>query len=41
VPSVVVPSEPNYLLNPAHPAFASLAIGAPVAFPFDPRLARR
>jgi hypothetical protein len=28
VPSVVVPSEPNYVLNPAHPAFASLSIGA-------------
>lgn len=41
VPSVVVPSESNYLLNPAHPAFAALAIGAPVAFPFDPRLVKR
>jgi RES domain-containing protein len=41
VPSVVVPSEPNYVLNPAHPAFATLSIGAPVAFPFDPRLVRR
>jgi RES domain-containing protein len=41
VPSVVVPSEPNYVLNPAHPAFASLEIGAPVAFPFDRRLVRR
>jgi RES domain-containing protein len=41
VPSVVVPSESNYLLNPAHPAFTSLSIGAPVAFPFDPRLVRR
>jgi RES domain-containing protein len=41
VPSVVVPSESNYVLNPAHPAFASLVIGAPVAFPFDPRLVRR
>ncbi len=41
VPSVVVPSESNYVLNPAHPAFASVEIGAPVAFPFDPRLVRR
>jgi RES domain-containing protein len=41
VPSVVVPSESNYLLNPAHPAFASIRIGAPVSFPFDPRLVRR
>jgi RES domain-containing protein len=41
VPSVVVPSESNYLLNPAHPAFPSIRIGAPVAFPFDPRLVKR
>jgi RES domain-containing protein len=41
VPSVVVPSESNYLLNPAHPAFTSIRIGAPVSFPFDPRLVKR
>ena len=41
VPSVVVPSESNYVLNPGHPAFASMAIGAAVAFPFDPRLVHR
>lgn len=41
VPSVVVPSEANYVLNPAHPAFASIEVGAPAAFPFDPRLVSR
>jgi RES domain-containing protein len=41
VPSVVVPVEFNYLLNPAHPDFRRAAIGAPVPFPFDPRLAVR
>jgi RES domain-containing protein len=40
VPSVVVPSEFNYVLNPAHPAFADLRIGDPIPFPFDPRLPR-
>ena len=38
VPSVVVPGEFNFLLNPAHPDFARIRIGAPTAFPFDPRL---
>ncbi len=40
VPSVVVPQEFNYVLNPDHPDFARLRIGKPLAFPFDPRLAR-
>lgn len=38
VPSVVVPNEFNYVLNPSHPAFADAAIGEPIPFPFDPRL---
>ena len=38
VPSVIVPTEFNYILNPAHPAFADLTIGEPMPFPFDPRL---
>ena len=41
VPSVVVPVEFNYLFNPAHPDFPRVAIGKPMAFPFDPRLAAR
>jgi RES domain-containing protein len=38
VPSVVVPNEFNYVLNPLHPAFADIRIGDPMPFPFDPRL---
>jgi RES domain-containing protein len=38
VPSVVVPSESNYVLNPLHPDFRRVKIGAAVPFPFDPRL---
>lgn len=38
VPSVIVPQEFNYILNPHHTDFASLRIGIPMPFPFDPRL---
>ncbi len=38
VPSMVVPGESNYLINPAHRNFGKLAIGAPEPFEFDPRL---
>lgn len=38
VPSVVVPTDFNYLLNPNHPDFARTHIGKPMPFPFDPRL---
>ena len=41
VPSVIVPEERNYLLNPAHPQFSELDIEAPRAFRFDARLADR
>jgi RES domain-containing protein len=41
VPSVVIPSESNFLLNPAHPQFPKLRRGKPVPFLFDPRLTRR
>jgi RES domain-containing protein len=40
VPSAIIPAETNYLLNPAHPDFAKLVIGAPAPFAFDPRLYR-
>ena len=40
VPSVVVPEERNYVLNPAHPAFTKLTIGTPTPFVLDPRFAR-
>jgi len=38
VPSAIVEQEPNYLLNPNHPEFATIAIGGPEAFAFDRRL---
>ena len=38
VPSVVVETEHNFLLNPAHPDFGRITIGAPQPFPFDVRL---
>ncbi len=41
VPSVVVPEETNYLLNPAHPSFQRIAIGRPRPFRYDARLGRR
>jgi RES domain-containing protein len=40
VPSAIIASENNYLLNPRHPAFAGIVAGKPVAFRFDPRLRR-
>ena len=38
VPSALVPVEVNFLLNPRHPDFRLIRIGAPQAFPIDPRL---
>jgi RES domain-containing protein len=38
VPSALVPSEFNALLNPAHADFGKLRITRPQPFPFDPRL---
>ncbi len=39
VPSVIVPSERNFLLNPRHPGFtAVIGTAREVAFSFDPRL---
>jgi RES domain-containing protein len=38
VPSAIVPEATNYLLNPAHPDAARLAIGSAVRARFDPRL---
>ncbi len=38
LPSVIIPGELNYLLNPAHPAFKRIAVGKPERFTFDPRL---
>jgi len=41
VPSVLVPEESNFLLNPRHPDFGKIGISRPHAFRFDPRLPRR
>ena len=41
VPSIVVPDEYNYLLNPAHPDFAKIEIGKPIIYFFDSRLTKR
>ena len=40
VPSVVVPSESNYLLNPAHPEFSKISMGPAVDFSFDRRIVK-
>jgi RES domain-containing protein len=40
VPSVVVPVEFNYVVNPGHSDFRRLRIGEPIAFPLDSRLLR-
>ena len=38
VPSVVIPAERNFLINPQHPDVCSLQLAAPEPFTFDPRL---
>ncbi len=38
VPSAIIPSEHNYLINPSHPDFKKVVIHSPQEFPFDPRL---
>ena len=38
VPSVVIPHERNYVLNPTHRDFVKLTLGKPEPFSFDPRL---
>lgn len=38
VPSVIVPWESNFLLNPAHPDWDKAKIGKAQGFDFDPRL---
>jgi RES domain-containing protein len=37
VPSIIT-GEPNYVLNPRHPAFSKIVIKRPKAFKFDTRL---
>jgi RES domain-containing protein len=38
VPSVIVPHESNFILNPAHPEIPSIEIGDPLTLETDPRL---
>lgn len=38
VPSIVIPGEHNYLINPRHSDFRKLKIGKPADFAFDQRL---
>jgi RES domain-containing protein len=38
VPSVVIPHERNFVLNPTHEAFAKLTIGHSEPFSFNPRM---
>ena len=41
VPSMIVPMEFNYVLNPAHPDFARIRLGTPLPFPEGARLVLR
>jgi RES domain-containing protein len=41
VPSSVIPSERDYLLNPVHPDFVKITISAPESFSFDSRLLKK
>jgi RES domain-containing protein len=38
VPSTLIPSQRNFLLNPRHPKFPRLRISESAPFSFDPRL---
>lgn len=38
VPSILIPGESNYLINPRHPNIGKLKVGPPEPFEFDPRL---
>lgn len=40
VPSALIPSETNYILNPKHRDFAKIRISKPQRFAFAPRVAR-
>lgn len=38
VPSVIIPSEQNFVLNPLHPDFAGVQVGPAQPFHFDARM---
>jgi RES domain-containing protein len=41
VPSVVIPHERNFIVNPAHAGFSKMTAGAAEPFSFDPRMWKR
>jgi RES domain-containing protein len=41
VPSVIIPAETNYLVNPLHPGFRRIRIGRPLKFETDLRLIKK
>src|SRR3972149_3462689 len=41
LPSVIIPTEYNYALNPTHPDFRRIRIEEPKQFSFDPRMWKR
>jgi RES domain-containing protein len=41
VPSAIIPTASNFLINPAHPEFQGVVIEQPERFAFDPRLLKR
>jgi RES domain-containing protein len=38
VPSAIIPTAANFLINPSHPDFGKIVIERPERFAFDPRL---
>ena len=40
VPSVLVPTEHNFVINPEHPNLPKIAVAEPVPLPFDARVLR-
>jgi RES domain-containing protein len=40
VPSVVIPTERNFILDPSHADFARVVINPPTPFSFDPRMCK-
>ena len=38
LPSTIIPTEYNYLINPVHRDFKKIRLSTPVKFSFDPRL---
>jgi RES domain-containing protein len=41
VPSVVIPTERNFLINPQHPEFVRITAAVDSTFTFDPRMIAR